>query len=58
MRCKLNAVLSWNRIGEFWIKGFAVQLWSDLLTLTAVAGNSEFSEEQIPRNRPLINMTV
>ena len=36
VHCKLNAMLSWNRIGEFWIKDFIVELWRDLLTLTTV----------------------
>ena len=39
VQCKLNAMLSWNRIGEFWIRDFIVELWHDLLTLTAVASS-------------------
>ena len=58
VQCKLNAVLSWNEIGEFWISSFVVKLWRDLLTSMAVASNPEFSEEQIPHDRLLINMTV
>ena len=58
VQCKLTAVLSWNRIGEFWIRGFVVKLWRDLLTLMAVASSPESSKEQIPHNRLLINMTV
>ena len=58
VQCKLNAMLSWNRIGEFWIKDSIVELWRDLLTLMAVASSSESSEEQIPHNRLLINMIV
>ena len=58
VQCKLNAVLSWNEIGEFWISSFIVELWHDLLTSTAVASNPESSEEQIPHSRLLINMTV
>ena len=58
VQCKLIAMLSWNTIGEFWIKDFIVELWRDLLTLTAVASSPESSEEQIPHNRLLINMTV
>ena len=58
MQCKLNAMLSWNIIGEFWIKDFIVKLWCDLLTFTAVASSPESSEEQIPHNTLLINMTV
>ena len=57
-QCKLNAVLSCNDFGEFWISSFIVELWRDLLTSTAVASNPESSEEQIPHNRLLINMTV
>ena len=37
---------------------FVVELWHDLLTLTAVASNPEFSKKQIPHSRLLINMTV
>ena len=33
-------------------------MWSDLLTLMALAGNPESSEEQISHNRLLINMKV
>ena len=58
MQCKLNAVLSWNEIGEFWSISFIVELGRDLLTLTAVASNPESSEEQIPHNKLLINITV
>ena len=58
VQCKLNTVLSWNEIGGFWIISFIVELWRDLFTLTAVASNPESSEEQIPYNRLLINMTV
>ena len=38
---------------EFWIRDFVVELWRDLLTLTAVASSPESSEEQIPHNRLL-----
>ena len=58
VQCKLNAVLSWNEIGGFWISSFIVELWRDLLTSTAVASNPESSKEQIPHSRLLINMTV
>ena len=51
-------MLSWNRIGESWIRDFIVELWHDLLTVTAVASSPESNEEQIPHNRLLINMTV
>ena len=57
VQCKLNTVLSWNEIGGFWISSFIVELWRDLLTLTVVTSNPEFSKEQIPHNRLLINMT-
>ena len=30
VQCKLNAILSWNEIGECWIDGFIVELWCDL----------------------------
>ena len=30
MQCKLNAILSWNEIGEFWIGGSIGELWRDL----------------------------
>ena len=36
------------KMGEFWIRGFVVELWRDLLTSTAVASNPESSEEQNP----------
>ena len=35
-----------------------IELWHDLLTLTAVSSSPESSEEQISHNRLLINMTV
>ena len=35
VQSKLNAVLSWKRIGKFWIKYFIVELWCDFLTFTA-----------------------
>ena len=38
--------------------GFVVKLWRDLLTLMTVASKLESSEEQIPHNRLLINITV
>ena len=38
--------------------GFVVKLWRDLLTLMTVASNLESSEEQIPHNRLLVNITV
>ena len=57
VQCKIKAMLYWNRIGEFWIRDFIVELWRDLLTLT-VASSPESSKEQIPHNRLLINMTV
>ena len=53
-----NAVLCRNRIGEFWIRSFDVELWHDILTLKAVASNPESSKEEIPHNRLLINVTV
>ena len=58
MQCKLNAVLFWNEISEFWISSFTVELWLDLLTSKAVASNPESSTQQITDNRLLINMTV
>lgn len=45
-------------IGRFSILKFILDLWSDLLTLTAVASNLEWSEGQISHNRLLINMTI
>ena len=45
-------------VKEFVSRDFVVQLWCDLLALTAVASNPECSEEQIPHNRLLINMTI
>ena len=45
-------------IGEFWISGFIVELWCDLLTLTAVASNPDSSEKQILHYKLLMNMTV
>ena len=55
MQCKLNTILSQNRVGKFWIKGFIVELWGDLLTSTVVASNSESNEEQIPSTDCLSN---
>ena len=62
MQCKLNAILSWNKIGEFWIGAL---LWSDcviyiwLLTLTAVFFCCpESVEEQPSYNRLLFNLVV
>ena len=41
--------ISWNIICEFWIRGFIVELWRDLLTSRQlVASNPESSIEQIP----------
>ena len=37
---------------------FVVELWHNLLAVTAVTSNPESSEEQILHNRLLINMTV
>ena len=37
VQCKLNTKWSWNRIGEFWIRAFVVELRRDLFTSTAVA---------------------
>ena len=33
--------------GEFWIRGFIVKLWHDLLILTVVVSNQEFNEELV-----------
>ena len=38
-------------VKEFVSRDFVVQLWCDLLALTAVASNPKCSEEQIPHNR-------
>ena len=40
VQCKLNAILFWNIIGEFWIRGFIVELWCDLLTIQSPAKNN------------------
>ena len=42
----------------FGLEAFVVELWHDVLTLTAVASNPECSEKQISHNGLLINMTV
>ena len=58
VQCKLNAMLSWNRIGEFWIRDFIVQLWRNLLTLTTVFHYPESADKQAAQNRLLSNLTV
>ena len=55
--CKASLTQCYLEI-EFWTRDFIVELWHDLLTLTDVASSPESSEEQIPHNRLLINMTV
>ena len=44
VQSKHNTLLSWNENGEFWIRGFIVKLWHDLLILTVVVSNQESSE--------------
>ena len=41
---KHNALLSWNENGEFWIRGFIVKLWHDLLILTVTVSDRESIE--------------
>ena len=53
-----TSITQYYLIGEFWISGFIVKLWHDLLTSTDVSSNPESSEEQIPHMRFLINMTI
>ena len=48
MQCKLNAVLSWNEIGGFWISSFIVELWHDLLTSMAVAAIQSPTKNKFP----------
>ena len=43
-------------IGDFWIRGFTVNLWRDLLTLMPVASNPGSSKKTNSHNRLLINM--
>ena len=48
MQWKHNTVYLEIKVGEYLISSFIVDLWRDLLTLTAVASNPESSNEQIP----------
>ena len=38
LQCKLNTILSWNKIGGFWIGSFIVELWCDLRSVAHLDG--------------------
>ena len=60
--CSTSTLYLFKILGNFLLGQVRIRLrallWHDLVTSMAVASNPESSEEQVPHNSLLINMTV